>query len=137
MSYISISYNGNKIFVNPNWMHEIMYLIVRELESDSTIIEKYNLYSVTEDYKVYYSVPGDVFENPTSFDEIFEHTPSLHEVFSSILEKIRNKLMTDENYCTFEDLTKNVDIGLVYSSNEVDIEGLIEKIIDVETLLKK
>ena len=135
MSEITLRYNKKTLSINPGWIHEIMFLIIREFERDSNLILRYNLQELINDYKYYYSVAGDIFDNPTDFDDIFEAEPELHLVFVKTLEKIKNKLRTENGFLTLQELDDNVDNGII--RYEINIERLIDKINEVEALLEK
>jgi len=137
MSNITLKYKDQKLFINPGWAHEIMFLLVREFESDRNVMQKYNLQEIIDDYKMYYAVAGDVFEDPTSFDEILKDNQPLHDLFLTTLRQIKEKLITDNSYLTIQDLQGKVDIGTKFLNNEIDTIELIHKIEEVELLLKQ
>lgn len=137
MSDICIKYKGQKLFINPRWIHEIMFLLVREFEREPEEIKGVKLNGIIEDYKHYYSIAGDVFENPTSFDEIFKDNPALHNLFLKTLKAINEKIFVDQNYLTVQDLEGTVDIGTRYLNDKIDLKKIGYKIEEVLMLLNQ
>ncbi|MDO1451760.1 hypothetical protein Q0590_36135 [Rhodocytophaga aerolata] len=135
MSNIIVKYRGQELEMNPGWVHDIMFLLVREFERNPDVIEKYSLQEIIKDYKYFYSIPGDAFYDPTDFDCIFNDNPDRHSLFLITLGLIKESLLSDDNYLTLQDIEGTVDIGTKFVGDKIDKEKLIKKIEAIEDLL--